>query len=183
LKTKRRDGFTLAEVLVTIAIIAVIAAVMLPVVSGQLRKGDLGRVQNDLVGLRTSMEAFLSDVRRVPSEIQHLITAPTANSSAADSDINGDEFPTGLVARWKGPYIDKELQSGSIATGFGGTMANTLTKVAGPGSVDWATVTLNNLTDEEFDDLDEVLDNDDGSTAGRFRWTTTTATFFLIPVN
>jgi prepilin-type N-terminal cleavage/methylation domain-containing protein len=179
-----RKGFTLAEVLVTIAIIAVVAAVLLPVVTGQLRKGDLGRVTSDLTSLRTGVEAFLADVRRVPSEVAQLVSQPTAGSSAVSADINGDEFPVGLANRWKGPYIDKEQTAGDvIATGFGGRILNALVTETGPGNTDWVAVQIEGLTSQEFDDLDIVIDNEAGSTTGRFRLDGTIAKYLLMPIN
>ncbi|MDQ6718185.1 MAG: type II secretion system GspH family protein, partial [Gemmatimonadota bacterium] len=44
---KGRRGFTLAEVLVTLAIIAVMAAVLLPALNSQISKGDAGRLASD----------------------------------------------------------------------------------------------------------------------------------------
>src|SRR3954471_16043996 len=71
-----RRGFTLGEVLVTVALIAVLAAVVIPAVGSQITKGDLGRVSSDLLTLRSAMEQFIADVRRYPNSVSQLTNKP-----------------------------------------------------------------------------------------------------------
>src|SRR5881409_3925430 len=56
---RKRHGFTLGEVLVTVAIVAVLAAVVMPAITGQITKGDLGRVQSDLQALQGAISQFV----------------------------------------------------------------------------------------------------------------------------
>jgi len=74
---RKKGGFTLGEVLVTVAIIAVIAAVMIPSIGSQLTKGDESRVEQDLAGISGAVQQFLADVRRYPASIAQLIRRPT----------------------------------------------------------------------------------------------------------
>ncbi len=118
---KRRSGFTLAEVLVTVGIIAVLAAVVVPTIASQLNKGDVGRIVNDATNIRTGMEQFLADTRRFPTKLGQLIRAPVA-ASATDTGVAG-QFTAAQVNRWKGPYLAKD----SVAltrTGFGATFVS-----------------------------------------------------------
>src|SRR5437764_3611113 len=78
-----RRGFTLGEVLVTVALVAVLAAVVLPAVGSQISKGDLGRVSSDLLTMRSAMEQFISDVRRYPNSVGQLIVKPVAQTSTS----------------------------------------------------------------------------------------------------
>src|SRR6185503_15499778 len=61
-KNLRLIGFTLAEILVALALISLMAAVLLPTVAGQLLKGDAARTAEDLNAIRSGIEQFLADV-------------------------------------------------------------------------------------------------------------------------
>lgn len=174
-----RPGFTLAEVLVVLAITAIMAAVLMPVLIKQFRKGDMGRVVGDISAVQTGVEAFAADVRRIPGDLTHLTTA----ISTSDADINTDAYPSGLVNRWKGPYLNKETVNGVFPTGFGGAISSTI------GLTDnFAIVTINGLTDSELEELDVEIDGENNSSTGRLRWSGGTssdriATFRLLPAN
>src|SRR5438105_3978629 len=115
-KARKRKGFTLGEVLTTIAIVATLAAVVIPAVAGQIQKGDIGRVSNDLLNTRTGMEQFLADVRRYAKSMGQL----TNSGALTGSWLSGVSYTTAEQTRWRGPYINKD-SSAAVATGFGVT--------------------------------------------------------------
>src|SRR6266550_2689580 len=80
---KTRRGFTLAEVLVTLAIIAIMAAILLPALNSQISKGDAGKIASDLTNIQQAAQAFVSDVHRYPADLTQLTT------SVGTTDING----------------------------------------------------------------------------------------------
>lgn len=99
--SRRRTGFTLPEVLVTIAIIAIIAAAVVPAVTSQIAKGDETTVTSAVNTMRTSMTTFVSDVRSFPSRLSQLTTVPAATT---DTALSGTPYSAAQVGRWKGPY-------------------------------------------------------------------------------
>lgn len=174
-------GFTLVEVLVILAIIAVLAGVLVPVVTNQIRKAEVGRVTTDLNALRTGVEAFVSDVKRYPGDIEDL---SSALSTAADQDINGDSYPTGLADSWNGPYIDRVMaDGGNLDTGFGGLIQDDLVTVEHTNGVDYLTIEVDDIGSNDFDEIDDAVDNGDGTTAGRLRFSDPTTQFLAIPIN
>jgi prepilin-type N-terminal cleavage/methylation domain-containing protein len=100
-KTVRRRGFTLPEVLVTITIVAVLAAVVVPAVLNQVSKGDNAALAGDVGALRTAISNFTTDTRHYPRTIGDLITKP----AATDDDILGTDYGAAAVNAWKGPYF------------------------------------------------------------------------------
>ena len=101
-KNVRRRGFTLPEVLVTITIVAVLAAVVVPAVLNQVSKGDDAAVGQDLTGIRTAITTFTSDVRKYPGSLKDL----SGTSLVADSaDIDGNAYGATSAAAYKGPYV------------------------------------------------------------------------------
>jgi general secretion pathway protein G len=85
--TQTKRGFSLAEILVAIAIIAVVGAIVIPSIGGQLRSGDESRVQQDLTTLRTGAEQFLADVRRYPNSVGQLVVKPATTESGLTGGV------------------------------------------------------------------------------------------------
>jgi type IV pilus assembly protein PilE len=60
---QRRSGFTLIEVMVTVAIVAILAAVALPMYNDYVRRGKIAEATSALLALKTKMEQFYLDNR------------------------------------------------------------------------------------------------------------------------
>src|SRR4051812_14478152 len=118
-KNVRRGGFTLPEVLVTITIVAVLAAVVVPAVLNQVSKGDTAALAGDVGALRTAISNFTTDTRHYPRTIGDLITKP----AAGDLDILGTAYGAAAVSAWKGPYFPTS-QSVSGTASYGLTSFN-----------------------------------------------------------
>lgn len=92
---KAEGGYTLTEMLVVIGIIALIAAFLTPSIMGQLGRGKAKAAQLELETIASAVEAFQSDVDRVPTKqegLAALLTQP--------QDADG----------WTGPYIKDKKQ-------------------------------------------------------------------------
>ncbi len=87
---KSDAGYTLTEMLVVIAIIALIAAVLTPAVIGQLGRARAKTAQMQLETVAAGVETFRSDVGRYPTRqegLQALLAEPAG------------------VTGWTGPYL------------------------------------------------------------------------------
>lgn len=104
MKNARRRGFTLPEILVTVTVVAVLAAVVVPAVTQYVGKGDAPATLQDLNQIRSAITAYVADTRKYPSNIYSL----TANDGS-----------TG----WKGPYLQASVAGNTAvgSTGVGGT--------------------------------------------------------------
>jgi prepilin-type N-terminal cleavage/methylation domain-containing protein len=156
-------GFTLAEILVALALIALLAAVLLPTVAGQILKGDAGRVMQDVQAVRSGIEQFLADVHRYPGKYSDLSKKIVA-SDAGHVDINGAQYPAGLVANWAGPYVTKDTASAVVMTGFGGSIQNGFFKVANTNGINYVTIRILGITTADFDRIDTQVDGPSATT-------------------
>lgn len=128
----RRSGFTLIETIVTIALLAVIAAFVVPTVIQKAGAGDPVKVQNDLTAIQTSLETFATDSKAgFPRLLVSLTARPTVASQLVDLSSSGTlAMTTNQVASWNGPYLGATLnttpinQKDSIGTGFLGYIMN-----------------------------------------------------------
>src|SRR5688572_30540849 len=112
-KTVRRRGFTLPEVLVTITIVAVLAAVVVPAVLNQVNKGDTAGLNGDVQALRTAISSFTTDTRHYPKSIKDLVQAINKDSL----DLFGNSYGASAANAWKGPYFPT---SQDVTTGTAG---------------------------------------------------------------
>jgi type IV pilus assembly protein PilE len=171
-----RRGFTLAEVLVTLAIVAIMAAVLLPALNQQISKGETGRLASDLTNIQTAVQAFVSDVHRYPATLSQL------TNSVGSTDINNASIPTALQAKWKGPYISRDVIG---TTGAGGTISNAFTTTTS-STISFLTVTVSNIAPSDFTNIENTLDDGTSasSTTGIIRYSSpsSTLTFLAMPI-
>jgi len=78
---QRAPGFTLIELMITIAIIAVLAAIALPNYTDYLRRGKIQEATSTLLSMRTKMEQYFQDNRSYTTPGAPVLAPCTANSS------------------------------------------------------------------------------------------------------
>lgn len=102
--SSRRTGFSLVEVLVALGIIALLVAVVLPMVVRRIPDGQSSAIAKTLAGLREAVYEYRTDVRRYPTHLRYLSAAP-----GSATDICGQSVPASFLASWKGPYVDRSI--------------------------------------------------------------------------
>ena len=169
----RRSGFTLPEVLVTVAIVAVLAAIVVPTVTSQIGKGDDTNIATNVTSLRTGITAFVSDVRKFPSRIQHLQAKP----GNTDDDVTGTDYGAGSLTRWKGPYIAGSMKAAvqtskqdSVLWGLAYAL-DSLSDTSFTANDGQVGVTLGGVANEAAAlKIDSLIDGATGQSAGQLRW-------------
>lgn len=101
MKLNARRGFTLAEVLVTVTITAVLAAVVVPSVVNQVSKGDKGAFASEVSAIQTAVTNYAADNRVLPSTFSDLVQQNSAQAS-----------------QWKGPYLSTAVDLSTTTAAF-----------------------------------------------------------------
>ena len=193
---KTRRGFTLVETVVTVGIIAALAAVVYPTVVKQFDTADPARVAEDRGNIRTGLEAFGVNVRpQLPGDIEDLINRPIITAGTLDSTSTGSVYTSIEQAAWLGPYVALSAlptvgQTDTVAvTGFSARVINRLntydltaaafvggdTVPYGDPTADFVAVRLVGLSGAAFNAANQLIDGPmeaDATTrrsSGRFR--------------
>jgi prepilin-type N-terminal cleavage/methylation domain-containing protein len=61
-----QQGFTLVELLVTIAIIAILAGILLPTVVKAFQKANQAKVRTELKSIETAVKAYMNEYSKLP---------------------------------------------------------------------------------------------------------------------
>lgn len=192
MRRKGRAGFTLAEVLVSVAIVTVLLAVVVPGVTQQVQRGELSRVITDAQSLRAGVEAFVNDVRRYPAQQTQL--SDTIQTGAVD--LNGNTIANPLVVRWRGPYIQRSVDAtNGSPTAFDATIGNAFVlrnenQTGGPATQNYLALRISGIPAPRCSDINDEIDGTTGTPAaedrGQIHCTTEAAVsvlyFLIVPI-
>lgn len=126
-----RRGFTLIETVVTIGLIAAMAAFVVPSVLNQAGSANPVKVANDLNSIGVAIQSFGSDMKGVlPGDLEDLITLPIATTQCGtgvvcDSTVtHAAGYTVDQVQLWKGPYLAASVSDDPQAIMRSGYVAN-----------------------------------------------------------
>ena len=94
----RVRGFTLIELMVTVAIVAILGAIALPAYTDYIKRGKLAEAHATLADLRVKMEQSYQDARMCVSSSantvgdQNYTLTPTGGLTGVDTSMTGFSF-------------------------------------------------------------------------------------------
>ena len=128
---RARQGFTLIETVVTVGLIAVMAAFVVPSVMKKADAADPVKVANDLNSISTAIQSFASDVKgAMPGDLEDLTdpiltNAACTTANPCDSTVtHTDIYTPAQAALWKGPYLAASISANPAATIRSGYVAD-----------------------------------------------------------
>ncbi|VXC81949.1 type II secretion system major pseudopilin GspG [Oceanicaulis alexandrii] len=89
---KTRSGYSLMEVLIAVAIIAVLATLVGPRLLGQLDRANVTAAETQIRMIETALDTLRLDIGRYPTEEEGLALLVTPNEA--------------VIGMWAGPYLD-----------------------------------------------------------------------------
>lgn len=90
-----RKGFTLIELMITITIIGILGAILVPAGLNQLKTASIKSTRTNLLAIKNSITQYQLAVGQPPSRLKDLVKAPA------------DEK---LKKRWTGPYLGDKTE-------------------------------------------------------------------------
>ena len=98
-------AFTLIELLIVIAIIAILAGLAFPAVNGALTSARKAQARNDVAQLAAAIKAFQLEYGRLPSTIANTDTAAAANATVVSALTSTNALnPRGVAFIEVNPY-------------------------------------------------------------------------------
>lgn len=172
LKTRSRfAGLSMIEVLVALAIMAVLGAVMIPALSGKLRDSRQAAIAQTLNGLALGMAEYKKAMGRYPGQLSVLSVNPVVSTT----DICGATTSLSSTALWRGPYISREFATTGMPMGDGrvlpGVRRLPTTVTSTPPVIAYALIDVTGVETSIATDLEAAFDGIASNTGGTIRYT------------
>jgi len=181
LRLRRGYGFTLIEMVVAVAIIAVVGAVMIPVTYHRLQVSRAEALVSEMENIQTGIQLFQRDVGRYPYRIDYLTTLFDPSPSGI-RDVCTAAISAANQAKYRGPYLSKPLQAVDPLNGTpndyariaSGDSVYTILSAGALGTGRYLQITLRGPSRAITILMDSVADGNVDAAAGRLRYVTPT---------
>jgi general secretion pathway protein G len=100
----RQAGFTLIEMMIVVAIMAIMSAMLAPTLFNQVSKAEKSRTASDIRQIESALKFYRLDNYRYPSQSEGLEALVSAPSGSGAGSWNGPYLESVPKDAWKEPY-------------------------------------------------------------------------------
>jgi type II secretory pathway pseudopilin PulG len=166
----RRWAFTLGEVLASVAVVAVLAAITIPTIKSRLAVGRAQALAKEILSLGAGLQAFNNNTGTYPLYLDELVALPASPNTYCGTVLTPVIMTAGQQAKWKGPYVSR-LITGDYVTADGNTVVDLMDRTTA-GTPRFLELTINNVALDVATVVKEVIDGPGAAfTSGNFKWT------------
>lgn len=97
-------GFTVTEMLIVLAIIAILAAATIPTLAGRISVGEGQALAAELGALGSGIQHYQENVGAYPARLDYLTQLP-----GSPVDICGNPLSAREISAWRGPYTTRTI--------------------------------------------------------------------------
>ncbi|MGQ0815660.1 MAG: prepilin-type N-terminal cleavage/methylation domain-containing protein [Gemmatimonadota bacterium] len=165
-----RPGFTMVEILTVIAVLAILSAVIVTQVVPRVTESKGAAVARTLDAFRDAAIEYRADVRRYPTHLRHLTTAPVTGTR----DLCNQTIPAQFLAAWRGPYLKAAVSSAGLPIAEATVRDSLELDPAGPytsTSTGAMVVVTQNVDSVVAVQLESAFDGNSNLTSGTIRFT------------
>jgi general secretion pathway protein G len=159
-------AFTLAEILVALAIIAVVGAVVIPALRAQIEESRISKMVVDLRSIAQAIREYEKHVGTYPADLSELTTRPVAGT---DKNSCGVILTAPEVALWRGPYLPSPAP---YIEGEDTIFGNLKRKNGSTKNPDILQISVRQPPMATALKVDSLFDGDGDLTAGTITWNT-----------
>lgn len=175
-------GFTLAEVIASVAIVVVLAAITIPTIQSRLAVGRGQALAKEVTALSAGLQAFYNQVGTYPRFLDEL-TAITGAGSHTDTYCGDDFIPVNMTAgqqaKWKGPYLSR-LITADYMTADGNTIVDKMVRNSS-GTPVFLEITVLNVSSDVATIVEDVIDGPGANfTSGNVKYLGTDLTYRIV---
>jgi general secretion pathway protein G len=123
---RRRFGFTLIELMIVMAVIAVLMSIAVPIYTRSIQRSKESVLKNNLFTLRTVIDEYTYDKQKAPQTLQDLVSDGYLRQVPTDP-ITGSADSWKLIMEDQGNTVNQtmpgifDVRSGSDLTSLEGT--------------------------------------------------------------
>jgi len=176
-RNDRRAGFTAVEILIAVAIVAILAAVTVPAIRTRLSSGDGDAIVAEFQNLEQALQAFQENTTTYPHTLDELTDLPTTPLTSCNANMSATQ-----ISRWRGPYVTRPI-TGNYTVTADVTVENTLVRDTIPASSALLDIKMDNVEQDVANQVERDLDgaiSGSSSTTGAVTWATSSGSLVTL---